>query len=70
MYLSHFLSAGIRSVFMRSGLVQSPMSAKKTGFPCHAAASTRSGRAVPGHVPVHAMRVSEVASEFHTGSAF
>ena len=55
---------------MRSGLVQSPMSAKKTGLPCHEAASTRSGRVVPGHVPVHAMRASDEASEFHIGSAF
>ena len=57
-------------LFIRSGLVQSPMSEKKTGLPRHAAASTRSGRFVPGQVPVQAMRESEAASEFHCGSVF
>ena len=55
---------------MRSGFVQSPISEKKTGLPCQDAASTRKGRVVPGHIPIHAIRESEAASEFHTGSAF
>ena len=55
---------------MRSGLVQSPIREKKTGLPRKEAASTRSGRVVPGQVPVHARRASEEASEFHIGSAF
>ena len=68
--LLNFLSIASSGSFMRSGLVQSPMSEKNTGLPCHAAASIRNGRVVPGQVPVQAMRVSEVASEFHAGSAF
>jgi len=52
------------ALFIRSGLVQSPMKREEeTGLPGTAAASTRSGRVVPGQVPVHAMRVSAAASE-------
>ena len=58
------------SVFIRSGLVQSPIMEKKTGLPCRDAASTRSGLVDPGKVPVQAIRESELASEFHNGSVF
>ena len=56
-------------LFIRSGLVHSPMRAKKTGLPSNDAASTRNGRVVPGQFPVHAMRALEAASEFHAGCA-
>ena len=45
------------------------MSAKNTGLPWNAAASTRSGMAVPGHLPVQASRVSNAASDTHSGAA-
>ena len=54
-------------VIMRHGLFHSPISAKNTGLPRHAAASTRNVRLVPGHTPVHAARVSLIPSEVHSG---
>src|SRR5579859_6462222 len=52
---------------MRSGLVQSPIREKKTGFPWNDAASTRSGRVVSGQTPVQAIRVSVALSELQAG---
>jgi hypothetical protein len=52
---------------MRLALVQGPIRAKKTGFPCQAAASTRKWRMVPGQAPVQAARASEAASEVQVG---
>ena len=54
---------------MRPGLRQGPASMNATGRPPSAAASTRSGRPLPGQVPVQAARVSDAASQFHSGSA-
>ena len=51
---------------VRSGLVHGSISVKNTGCPRSAAASTRCWR---GEFRVHAMRVSEAASEVHSGSA-
>src|SRR5450631_3956903 len=54
---------------MRHGLFHSPIIAKNMGFPCQAAASTRSGRLDPGHTPVQAARASAAPSEVHSGCA-
>src|SRR5258708_183116 len=54
---------------MRLALVQGPVKAKNTGFPCQAAASTRKGRMLPGQAPVQAARTSDAANETQTGAA-
>ena len=54
---------------MRHGFRQGPAAMKATGRPPSAAASTRSGRPLSGHVPVHAARVSDAASQVQSGSA-
>src|SRR5258707_10029674 len=64
-----FLSSADCGVTMRHGLFHSPIMAKNTGLPCQAAASTRRGRFDPGHIPVHAARVSAAPSEVHSGGA-
>src|SRR5579862_3589553 len=64
-----FLSSADCGVTMRQGLFHSPIMAKNTGLPCHAAASTRNGRFDPGHTPVHAARVSDAPSAVHSGAA-
>ena len=53
---------------IRHGLRHGPASMNPTGFPPRAAASTRSGRPLSGHVPVHAARASAPASQFQSGS--
>src|ERR1700722_19577970 len=53
---------------MRDGRDHGPIREKKTGRPCHAAASTRRGRWLyPGHSPVQAWRTSEAASDAQIG---
>src|SRR5579863_3406805 len=64
-----FFSSADSGLIMRHGLFHSPIIAKNTGLPCHAAASTRSGRFVPGHTPVQAARASAAPSEVHSGGA-
>ncbi len=54
---------------MRSAFAHGPLSMNATGLPPSAAASIRSGRSEPGHVPVHAARVSEASRKFHNGAS-
>src|SRR6516225_10128592 len=53
---------------LRPGFVHGPIKEKKTGLPCHAAASTLNGRFDSGHRPVHAARSSDSVSEFREGT--
>src|SRR5450432_115579 len=66
-WLLELLGAGIRS-----GTVHGPMIRNDMGFPRHAAASTRSltPDVLPawGSSPIHAARVSQLASGVHRGS--
>src|ERR1700729_1493053 len=64
-----FFSSADFAATMRHGLFQSPIMAKKTGLPCHAAASTRSGRVDAAQTPVQAARASAIPSEVHSGCA-
>src|SRR5580698_5927519 len=64
-----FFSSADSGAIMRQGLFHAPIIAKNTGLPDHAAASTRSGRLVPGHTPVQAARLSAAPSEVHSGCA-
>src|SRR5271154_3638812 len=64
-----FFSSADLGAIIRHVLFQSPIIAKNTGLPCHAAASTRSGRVDPGHTPVQAALASAMPSEVHSGCA-
>jgi hypothetical protein len=50
---------------IRHGSFHGPTSRNATGLPLKAAASTRSGLPLPGHVPIHAARSSDEASHVH-----